>query len=948
MENEKFNEDDAIKYFDLLNHQYETELRLYNNKGRVSAKQFFVTGKKAFISKIKKNLNANLNISAGINEREAQKSSDEGVRFFGTVFIDFDAHGENESIEEVEKQSHDLMMRFFKLGIKASLASSGRGYHVLVPFKRVEITDTNRKEWKNKLKILKTHFVDKFGVDSSTFNLSRISRVIGTYNIEAGKVARWIEYNGYNDNFEFLDLINELYKNRETIDKVTKAVKSGVIDDDLEANRSCRFFDEMALNTKFPEGERYNVLVKNMAMYTNFTNLIEKRKAFCEFQGIPEREFVGWDGAFKSGSFKKFNCGEIINYCHKNGLKDVCTVCPYNNFRFDARKIQFKNSVAKKAKFEVIKNLYQCRLTTIGQHGVITKRPIYSIHEISFLVGNPRAYAITINVSDVKEGDNERFLVPLRTNEYLYEKFKTHPPDNTFLLKAVKNLGVVDKDAKKMARDGELFDYLINEDLKNLDPILVALGAGVDENDIKSLSNEDTKQIVEDYTTLGLNVDSSIILEMESKFFIPDITKTNFRTYQFYNPHSFCFTDTKAGKTTISSRIGHNAIRSTVKNLLGFATSDEINRGTLHNNIYPYFLDELSVDDSKVTYGKLLSYMEMGSVNIDVGKKSITCEGLSPLSFMGNPKDSLDPRDRNLSVIDIVNQFNNTLRMITDNFVAFGSRIGLVIFNPNTKRISGSQKFNEDEYDVLTAKYEYLRTMAAPIFSSLFKNRKVQRFLDSEFDKNYLDTIKVLSDKATIESVKGFMRGSENSHKHMNGLALRLAALEYLSDIINDNYDVDRLVAKAKEFLETCKSINLQSFKRMVDNPAVDDFIAKGYKKDFANESDEIKCVLSSIYSYIRVNGKHRTVYTGDVEKYLLEDPNKPDGRGMTSVLERCNPQRLEHHYRVEYNKLDAIEYFTIKDFKPLISIFGEFEKGNLFEAMEQAKIVKSKDVKKC
>ena len=39
-----------------------------------------------------------------------------------------------------------------------------------------------------------------------------------------------------------------------------------------------------------------------------------------------------------------------------------------------------------------------------------------------------------------------------------------------------------------------------------------------------------------------------------------------------------------------------------------------------------------------------------------------------------------------------------------------------------------------------------------------------------------------------------------------------------------------------KEFLEVVKSINLQSFKRMVDNPAVDAFIAKGYQKDFENE----------------------------------------------------------------------------------------------------------------
>jgi len=194
------------------------------------------------------------------------------------------------------------------------------------------------------------------------------------------------------------------------------------------------------------------------------------------------------------------------------------------------------------------------------------------------------------------------------------------------------------------------------------------------------------------------------------------------------------------------------------------------------------------------------------------------------------------------------------------------------------------------------------------------------------------------------------MQGSENSYKHTNGLALRLACLEYINDIINDNYDIDRLIHKSKEFLEIVKSINLQSFKRMVDNPEVDAFIAKGYQKDFKNESVEIKTILSAIYNRIREHGKDANLYIADIEGYVTESKYKPEGRSNAAIFDRFNKQRLEHHYRIEFNQLDSISYFSIKDLKPIESIFGKFEPGNLFETAakaDQIKIVTSKDVEK-
>ena len=945
MTGEKINREDVEKYYALLNHKSETELRLYNNKANMAARKFFAHSKDEFLSLVEDNAELGLNISAGLNERHYQKSGDDDVQYLGCVLIDFDAHEEGASLEQIGKTAHDLIMKFSEMEIQASLAFSGRGYHVLIPFKAIELTNDNREEWKQKLKSLKQYLVEKFAVDSSTFNLSRMSRVIGTLNIEAQTISRWVDYRGYNDNFDFIDFINTLYDKREIINKINSAMNDNKINDSVEAQRVCPFFDNISVTTKFPEGERYNVLIKNLAMYTNFTGKKDIREAYIKAQNSSASEFAGWDKAFKDQSFRKFNCGEIYNYCKRNGIKDVCTSCPYNNFRFNEKKISFDKEKALKAKFVVKKLAYQGGKTIIGKYGVLTKKLLYNIFETGFLTGNRSIYCVTTNQSDLREGDQIKFIVPLKNVEHLYQLLKENPPENKVLEKMAEAFPLAKKDAQKMLTEGTLFDWMIEEDLKTLDPYFVALGSGVDENDIKSLSNEDAKSIVEDHVTLGLGVDSRVKLSMEIDFFIPDLATADFKTYQFYNPHKILFTGTKAGKTSMSQRMGHNTPRATVSNLLGFATSDEINRGSLHESVIPLYIDELEEEDSKLTFGKLLNYFESGSVNIDVGKKSIQCDGLASVTFLGNPKESSEYGE-NTSEIEIVNQFNQTLNAVTNNFSAFGSRMGLVIFDSATKQISGTAKFSDDEQDILLAKFEYLRQIAAPKFTKLFKEPKVKTFLNTPFDEQYAETIKLFAQKSVVKSIREFMNGTLNSYRHTNGAAFRLACLDYLIDIISDDPDYDKIVARAKEYLEICKSINLASFKKFVDNKTVDEFFMKGYKNAYEQESFDIKTILSSIYSYIRATGKKSTIYISELYSYMVEDKNRPENRSVPSIIERFDRHLLEQKYRIEYNNIDNIEYFSIRDMSPLIFIFGDFAEKNIYSKQEKIDIITTEERK--
>ena len=933
MVSERNNRDDIEKYYNILNHEKESEIRVFN-----PAKSTFVKTKSEYINTVIELSDDGKDVYTGINERISSGKRDEDVSHVGTIFIDFDAHGDHVSDEVLQKDVYLLNNKLKDNGIKTSLAFSGRGYHILIPFKKIKVTDANREIIKKKIEYFKNFLIEKFAIDSKTFNLSRVTRVIGTYNNSAEKLSYWMDYTGYDDNFEFLDFLEALYKQNKSAESSTVKEVNGIkTSASIEGARKCKFFDELCLQEKMPEGSRHATLIKNLSVYTNFTDNTELRKEFLKVQGMQDQEFIGWDEKFKNNEFRIFNCGEISNYCKEHNLKDVCSLCPYNNFRYN-EKTNRSVKRAIRASFEVKKLFYQHGIVTSGIHNTTRKEYVYNLFEVKFLAGNFPSYCFTENQSDLKEGDNERYLIPLRSNKRLYTIFLKNPPEEHVLEKILISQGIknkkVDTFIKKLKDSSKsIFDYLIEQDLKSTNCIFYTVGHGIDEADMKSLSNEDLKEIVQDYVNMGMNVDEKVSLAFDSDFFIPDMSISDYKKYQYYNNHKFLFTGTKAGKSTISSRFGHNAIRTTVKNLLGFSTSDEINRGTLHENVSPYYLDEIQEDESKMMYGKLLSFMESGEVNIDVGKKSITCRGLSSLTFLGNPKDDIMASER-INEIKIVSQFDSTLKLITNNYSALGSRIALVVFDPNTKRITGDSKLTEDEVNDLAAKFEYLRFITSKKFSLLLKVPTVTHFLDSPFDKNYRDALTELAKHTDMQSFKEFLIGNTSSHKHMNGMALRLAALEYMNDLINDDIDYKKLIESAQKQLHVIQAININSFKQMIEGDVTNSIMERYIKSLFDDESSELKCFLYAIYAYIRKNGSDKEIPFIALEKYITDDnPHRPETRSIPEINYRAlkHSSKLAQSYSIELSEINGKRFVLINNDKPLKVIFGDFTKDNLY-----------------
>lgn len=919
----KINRESIEKFYDLLDHKEQTEIRVFN-----PSMSFFVSSKEEFINKVVELNSLHKDVYAGINERCKNGTTDNDTKALSLVMIDFDAHENEELLENLQKNVLELQQLFKNSNIATSVDSSGRGFHLLLPFKRIELTDDNRVELKQKIEAFKNFLVEKFGVDSKTFNFSRVCRVTGTVNMNTDTVAEWIEFNGRFDNDDFFVMLDAIYQ-KALEKKEVKSTQSQQSIDSVERERVCRFFDDIAISQKFPQGERHAILTKNLSVYTNYKKNFDLRKKFCDTQEMSLHEFDGWDKKFENDEFKTFNCGEIMNFCKKNNIKDVCSLCPYNNFRFSDKKFKFITDVGSKANFVVDKLVYQRGRAVYGAFKTRSNEILYNVFKLTFFIGEKKKFCITTNSSDLKEGDAEHYLTPLRNNKYLYDLFISNPPEYDFLYNlAIKELKYTKKTIDDITKNGDLFEFLIAEDQKNLDSIFYCLSYGVDENTMFALSNDEAKKIVDDYITLGLDIDKKIVLSFEPDFFVPNIIETDFRTYQYYNPHKFVFTGTKGGKTSISSRIGHNAQRRSAKNLLGFATADDIIRGTLHENIYPYYLDELQEDDSKSMYGHLLSFMELGNVNIDVGKKSITCRGLSNLTFLGNPKDDISNTDKvdqnNLSDIEIVNQFNTTLNLITNNYSALGSRIAIVIFDPNTKRVSGTATYLGKDYDDLLAKFEFLRFIASKKFSKLLKEQKIIEFLNTRYDSNYVALIREFSAKAEIKSLKDFLNGHIDSFRHMNGFAIRMAALEMLSDIINDTYKIDYLLERAKYYLTVGKTLNLDSFKLLSQGENVKSFFVKHYKDEFENQSLDTKAVLSSLFEYIKVDGPHKQILAADIHSYLENNVYKNNTRSVKEILNRLNKDAMSQLFNIDIGDIDGAKFFIIRDAAVLEYIFGK------------------------
>lgn len=313
---ENIKEDDVIKYYNFLNHNKTTELRLIKprwTEDKSLPPSYFVNNLNEFID-ICKRYNGEFNIYAGINPRNGKGKDDKDVSYIFNIGHDIDAHEGGEEAKMIAGQvAIKIAENCSVMGYKEPLIiDSGYGYWVIHHIKPIENTEENVK----KIKLFGEYVKEKFEVkginlDSTVYNPSRIGRVPGTLNLRN------------KDNFIMSSTINspdnleDELLTQYILSLKPKEYKPNHL---TSNNNSINSFMDYCLTHEVPKGERHKVISRNMALYiSSHPDRELLKEQYCKIQKGSETELDQWlKNIDKYGKDKyPFSIGELVNFTKK-------------------------------------------------------------------------------------------------------------------------------------------------------------------------------------------------------------------------------------------------------------------------------------------------------------------------------------------------------------------------------------------------------------------------------------------------------------------------------------------------------------------------------------------------------------------------------------------------------------------------------------------------------
>jgi biotin operon repressor len=137
----------------------------------------------------------------GINERRPGGTKNEDVITIRNAVLDLEPAnlGENEYPSEAQRQAtldvaNKIRAWCAERGINTFIVDSGRGFHVWVPLKDIEVNDANREEIAMKYRLFYEHFRRLFSTDEvkidATSDLARVVGIPYTVNVKWGRVRK--------------------------------------------------------------------------------------------------------------------------------------------------------------------------------------------------------------------------------------------------------------------------------------------------------------------------------------------------------------------------------------------------------------------------------------------------------------------------------------------------------------------------------------------------------------------------------------------------------------------------------------------------------------------------------------------------------------------------------------------------------------------------------------
>ncbi len=539
-----------------------------------------------------------------------------------------------------------------------------------------------------------------------------------------------------------------------------------------------------------------------------------------------------------------------------------------------------KFSFNPQTKITIRKKLYEHFLMEIEtNNGIPTSKrnwiKKYNLYLGYIGIGNKPLIIITNPTTTLTLGEQYLNLSPLpvKQGEIIFNNKEIDEPTNPKVIEELKKEFSIH--TKKQDNINVWKSLTLLHEINYLN-IFFTLTTGVNPKEIQELTNEQANQLINEYLYSNLNKDTNLIYAFKPDLLTVNPELTDPDTIQKIQSHQIMITNSKTGKSTTANKTGILHDEASVSNLLGFSTANDIVHGSLTGAVKTQSLDEIQEKKDKSLWGGLLTAMELGQSRRSKGKQQILLELYCAIRFMGNPKRDSEERIKQIKAgtlqdftldFELITLFLDVITKITDNYEAFGSRIGLVLFGKNFSVVEGEENDLEKEKK-LKAIVETIMDLSKNNFSKLILNENINKWLMKKYDDDYVNSIKEIIKIIEFDEIKNFLYGHINSYRHARGTALKLALIEKISDVINEKINVDEIINLSEQHLNNIKSINLTSFRDIARISAKSNVQKKILVSAYNNEPQHVKIVIKSIYDFL----KEKSEEERKVERYINRD----------------------------------------------------------------------------
>lgn len=245
--------DEVIKFWKMLRHKNQTELRVINQfekdqKKRVRSIHFKTEEE---LIRMCEQYNGTYNLYLGVNERKEGGTHQTEIINVGTIPFDIDCIAKPASIEDLEKAKEiaekiiaDMVAQGFN---RPTYVLSGNGYQLFFLIPSISITDENRDKIEVKIEsfgkeIIKRYTTDKVRLDN-IYDLPRIMRIPGTWNLKSRTKSKIISYKTEEDP-KLLDYILNRPEAEKDVEKVYNDEKN-VIDKARASGNTTMTIDDL-------------------------------------------------------------------------------------------------------------------------------------------------------------------------------------------------------------------------------------------------------------------------------------------------------------------------------------------------------------------------------------------------------------------------------------------------------------------------------------------------------------------------------------------------------------------------------------------------------------------------------------------------------------------------------------------------------------------------------